>query len=65
MSDVKVFNGGSIHQFMLITDAAHEWVEGHLSLESWQWSGTSAFVVDHRCAPDIIAGMIGDGLGVE
>ena len=61
--DVQVENEGSIFMFHVLTDAAREWVNENVGLESWQWLG-NAFTVEHRYAQDLAEGMQDDGLTV-
>lgn len=60
--DVSVENlGGSIVFVRPLTDAAREWVNEHVELESWQWMG-GAFAVEPRMLEYLLDGMIEDGL---
>ncbi len=63
--DVTVYNGGSIFNFELHTQAAKDWVAENAQLESWQWTTLQSFAVEHRYAHDLAAGMIADGLAVN
>jgi hypothetical protein len=63
-TDVTVSGGGTVYLFHLESNDAHDWVEEHVQLESWQRLG-SAFAVEHRYAGPLIEGMVGDGLRVE
>lgn len=63
-TDVTVSGGGTVYLFHLESDDAHEWVEEHVQLESWQWLGRG-FGVEHRFAGPLIEGMAADGLRVE
>lgn len=62
--DVTVSNhGGSIVMFYPRTQAAEQWIEDNVQLESWQWLGLQ-FGVDPRYAGDLVAGMRDAGLEV-
>lgn len=55
--DFKVSNNGSTISFLLFSEAAKDWVVENVQLEAWQWMGTSTFIIDHRYADQLIAGM--------
>jgi hypothetical protein len=57
-------DGDSIMRFTLNTDAAAEWVEANVHLESWQRLGYRSFAVDISFAWDLAQGMQKDGLTV-
>lgn len=63
MADVLVRNEGTVVLLTPRSDEAREWVDENLGLESWQWVGDS-FAVEWRFAPNVVDGMIGDGLEV-
>lgn len=63
MADIWVRNEGSVVALTPFSQAGRVWIDENLTLESWQWLGPSA-VVDWRFAPDIVAGMLEDGLEV-
>lgn len=63
MADVLVRNEGSVVMLTPKSEEARAWVDENLGLESWQWLGNS-FAVEWRYAPDIVDGMVGDGLEV-
>lgn len=45
-----------------LTDAAREWVDENVELESWQWHG-DAFACEPRAVSPLLEGMA-EGLGV-
>lgn len=63
MADMLVRDEGSVVMFTPRSVEGQAWVDDNLGLESWQWLGKS-FAVEWRYAPDIVAGMQGDGLEV-
>ena|ERR1039458_5868484 len=63
MADVLVRNEGSVVMLTPKSVEARAWVDENLGLESWQWLG-DAFAVEWRYAPNVVDGMIGDGLEV-
>lgn len=62
--DIEVSNGGSIYMFTPLTGFARDWVSENISLESWQWIGSS-FAVESRFAADLAQVMTDDGLEVR
>jgi hypothetical protein len=62
--DILVSEYGSIVSLRPCTAAGRAWMKDNLQAEHWQWIGRSLHV-DRRVAPDIIDGMLGDGLSVE
>lgn len=63
MADVLVRNEGTVVLLTPKSIEARAWVDENLGLESWQWLGDS-FAVEWRYAPNVVDGMIGDGLEV-
>lgn len=63
MADILVRNESSIVMFTPKSNEGRTWVDENLNLESWQWLGQS-FAVEWRYAPDIVQGMMEDGLEV-
>ncbi len=61
--DVSVANHGSICMIQPLTQAAKDWVEENVPLESWQFMGT-AFSCEPRYVDNLVEGMRGDGLVV-
>lgn len=61
--DVEVSGSGTMYLVTPLTDAAKQWVEENVPLESWQWLGRS-FGVEHRYIGNLVEGMLGDGLNV-
>jgi hypothetical protein len=61
-TDVAISGSGTIYLFYLLTEAARDWVDGHVS-EDRQMFGT-ALAVEHRYVADLAQGMRADGLGV-
>lgn len=62
--DVMVLNNGSTVSLMALTPKAKRWCLDRLP-DDCPTMGESVFVVEPRCAPDILAGMRGDGLAVD
>lgn len=62
--DVEFLNHGSVCMVVPLTDAAKDWVEENLALESWQWLG-GGFACEPRYAGDLAEGMSSDGLIVS
>ena len=63
MADVLVRNEGTVVLLTPKSVEARAWVDENLGLEAWQWLGDS-FAVEWRYAPNVVDGMIGDGLEV-
>src|ERR1700677_2636013 len=63
MADILAQNEGSIVLLIPNSNEGKAWIEENLQLESWQWHGGGA-VVEWRYAPDMVHGMIDDGLEV-
>lgn len=61
--DAEVSNHGSIVLFTPLTELASEWIQENVE-EGALWHGRS-LAVEHRCAPDILQGMMAAGLNVE
>jgi hypothetical protein len=61
--DIEVTNGGSVVLLTPKTGTGRDWIDDNLDTEGWQWMGAS-LALDHRYAPPIIEGMIGDGLTI-
>jgi len=61
--DVYLTGGGTLYLFMLLTPAAHEWVDEHVS-DNRMMLGRS-LVVEWRYAADLAAGMRDDGLVID
>lgn len=64
-ADVLVSNHGSVFLFTVNSPQAREWVDEHVHLEDYQWTGASSFAVEARFARGLAGGMIDDGLNVE
>ena len=64
MTDLEVNRQGSIVMLVLHSPRGERWVNDHLSVEPWQFSGDCLFV-DSRYIDDIIDGALGDGLVVS
>ena len=62
--DVRVEGHGSVALVRPMTVIAKEWIDGNVTLESWQWFG-GAVAVDPRYLDDLLMGMMGDGLRIE
>ena len=62
--DVNALRSGSCVLFTLNTEAAKEWVNENVPMESWQWTDDNNFVVDSRYAQALIVGMKNEGLEV-
>jgi hypothetical protein len=63
VSDFTVQNEGTIYSLYANTEAAREWVNGHLPEDRMTWAGNGA-VIEHRYICDIVAGIEADGLKV-
>ena len=63
-ADVLIENHGSISLFTPMTVNAHEWIEEHVRVESWQRLGPS-IACEPRCLGPLVEGMQQDGLVVE
>src|ERR1700739_173551 len=63
MADVTVRNEGSIIMLTPVSAEGKAWIDENLGLESWQWLGNSC-AIEWRYAPDIVHGMMDDGLEV-
>jgi hypothetical protein len=61
--DVDLFLHGSITLIPPLTEAAKSWIAEHIDDEDALYFG-DALAVEPRHAPDIIQGMIDDGLAV-
>ena len=61
--DVRILAGGSVFLFVLLTDAAREWVEQCVSQDRLMFRGGLA--VEHRYAAALALGMQDDGLMIE
>ena len=55
-ADVYVENHGSIIMVTPLSGVARQWVDANVSIESWQWLGSS-FSVEHRYIDNLVAGM--------
>ena len=64
MSDVAIEDHGSVVMVRPTSDAAKEWVDENVQLESWQWHG-GAFACDPRMVMDLVDGMADAGLEVS
>ncbi len=62
-NDVLVVKHGSIFRFVLLTDAARQWVEENVTDEHTMMG--NALIVEHRYARDLADGMMKDGLKCE
>jgi len=63
-ADVVVENHGSLFAFTPVTAEARDWFSENVASEGWQWLGPS-LCVDHRYAPDLVAGLVAAGLEVQ
>lgn len=61
--DVEVDNCGSIWRFTPMTSEARDWIDENVASEGWQWLGGS-LCVEHRYGPDLVQGMLDNGLAV-
>jgi len=64
MTDVHVYNQGTVIGFMPMSEAANEWFADNVQAENWQWLG-GMLAVDHRYASDLIEGIKEAGLEIE
>src|SRR5262245_10620610 len=60
--DFDVIFHGSVVSFAPLTPAARTWIADNVHIESWQYLGDVAFVVDHRFAQPLIDGILDAGL---
>jgi hypothetical protein len=63
MADFTVRDEETIMLLFPESEAAREWVEEHLPDDCLTWAG--AVVIEHRYVPDILAGIVTDGLTIE
>ena len=61
--DVELELHGTINLLRPLTPKAKSWIDEHIPDEA-QWFG-AALAVEPRYCPDIVAGMIDDGLAVH
>lgn len=61
--DVEFAEHGTVNTLTPLTAAAREWIDENLDVEGWQWLGGSVGIEPRMC-PNIIQGMIDDGLAV-
>ena len=64
MTDFRTADHGSVILIWPVSDAAHQWVEENVIAEPWQWFG-GALGVDHRCALDLIDGIVAAGFEIS
>ncbi len=64
VADVLIENYGSVALFTPMTPDAHQWIEEHVEIEPWQWTGCS-IACEPRCLDQFIEGMQESGLVVE
>ena len=62
-TDVELEFHGTINLLRPLSPEARSWIDANIPDEA-QWFGT-ALAVEPRCCPDIVAGMIDDGLAVH
>lgn len=60
-ADFAVENHGTVVMVRVLSDAAREWVDAHVALDSWQWMG-DAFACEPRMVASLVDGMLDDGL---
>jgi len=63
-ADIFIANHGSVALFTPMTAEAHEWIDEHVQVESWQRMGAS-IACEPRCLEQLVEGMQSDGLVVE
>jgi len=63
-ADVLIEDHGSIALFTPMTPDAHQWVEEHVEVESWQLMGCS-IACEPRYLCQLVEGMEEDGLVVQ
>jgi len=61
MTDVALYDSGSVIGFAPLTEAAQDWFRRNVETSEWQWLGDTLWV-DQRLASDLIAGIIEAGL---
>jgi hypothetical protein len=64
LCDFSVSNHGSLFLLTPLSEAAREWAQVHIDMDSaLRFAG--AIVVEHRYIADIVAGIQNDGLAVS
>jgi len=63
--DFRVATHGTIWTFTVQNDAARDFADDVLGLESWQWTGANTFGVDHRLAADLVVHLRDESWEVE
>jgi hypothetical protein len=61
--DVDLFLHGSINLIRPLTEAAQSWLDEHIDDEDAQYFG-DALAIEPRYCPDLVQGMLDDGLAV-
>lgn len=61
-TDVTLSGSGSVYLFHLLTEAARDWVDTHVSTDRQMFG--AALAVEHRYVADLAQGMRADGLSV-
>ena len=59
--DVRFSDMGSIYLMTPLTDQGRAWIDDNVSIEPWSRLG-DCVAVEPRCVPDLVNGMVGDGL---
>lgn len=65
MADVTVEDQGSLVLFKIESQEAQEWVDDNIDVPDFAWLGGQQFVVEHRFADNLIAGLQDAGFEVE
>jgi hypothetical protein len=63
VADFFIRHEGTISLLFPESEAARDWVEAHLPDDALTWA--SAVCIEHRYVPDILAGIVTDGLTIE
>lgn len=62
--DIVITDFGSLVQLKPVSYAGGDWINANVYTEGWQWFG-GGLCVERRFAPDLINGMVDDGLVVS
>ena len=57
MADVTIEDQGSLVLFKIESEEAQEWVDENVDVPDFAWLGGYSFVVEHRYADALIAGL--------
>lgn len=63
-ADFELVDQGSIIQVIAKTDTAKDWINENVEAPDYMWNGT-VLNVERRFAPDLVHGMLTDGMVSE